>query len=108
MLGKSSLLKPAQYAKGMGGRAARGLIAGGLAAPIEAGTEYLQTGLEEFGKGAEANILPFNQSESAQKQAREGAALGALGGAVMGGFGGALRGAKKPQDTTKPDFRITI
>lgn len=96
MLGKSSLLKPAAGVTGMGGRAARGLIAAGGAAPIEGGTEYAQTLLEEYGKGND----PF--STDALKQARESAALGALGGTVIGGAGGALRSAQQPSENNPP------
>jgi len=95
MLGKSALLKPAAGMTGLTGRAARGAIAGGAAAPIEGGTEYGQTLLEEFGKGND----PF--SPESLKQASDSAALGILGGTVVGGAGGALRGpqAKKPEIT---------
>ena len=75
---------------GKAGRIARGIGAGAVAAPIEGGTEYLQTGIEEFGKGNEQNILPFNQSAKAQTGALDAAALGAIGGAAMGGIGGAI------------------
>lgn len=95
ILGKSALLKPAEHMGGIGGRLARGGIAAAAETPIEAGTEYLQTGLENYGKGNEENILPFNQSEAAQKDARESAMLGALGGTVIGGAGGMLHGAKQ-------------
>jgi len=97
MLGKSALLKPAEKATGILGRAARGGIAAAGAMPIEGGTEFGQTLLEEYGKGKD----PF--SADAMKQARESAALGALGGMAIGGVGGAIRGPKvdeqKPADT---------
>ena len=95
ILGRSKLLKPAEAMTGIGGRAARAGLAVAAEAPVEGATEYLQTGLEQYGKGEEANILPFNQSAEGQKQAREAAALGILGGVVMGGAGGALQGPKK-------------
>ena len=101
MLGKSKLLKPAESMTGYGGRASRGIIAGAAAAPIEGGTEYLQTGFEEFGKGKEASLNPLSWSEETKKNAFDAAALGALGGTVMGGVGGAIRGPK-PLDV-KPD-----
>ena len=102
ILGKSSLLKPAEGMLGIRGRLARGGLAAVASAPIEAGTEYLQTGLENYGKGEEANILPFNQSEKAQKDAINSAALGALGGTVIGGAGGMLHGAKTAVATPLP------
>lgn len=96
MLGKSKLLKPAEFMTGKTGRLARGAIAAAGAAPIEAGTEYAQTLAEEYGKGKD----PFSPESFAQ--ARDAAALGALGGTVIGGAGGGMRGAtpiaEKPQE----------
>lgn len=93
VLGKSRFLKPAEFAKGITGRVGRGIIAGGLQAPIEAGTEYGQTMLEEYGQGKDPT------SDESLKQARESAWLGALGGAVVGGAGGAIQSAKvRPQE----------
>ena len=94
VMGKSSLLKPAGAMAGLGGRAARGGIAAAAAAPIEAGTEYFQTGLEGYGKGKESNILPFNQSPEAQTGAFDAAALGGLGGAGIGLGGGLMSKAR--------------
>ena len=100
MLGKSRVLKGAQYAEGLGGRAARAALGSVAIAPAEAATEYFQTGLEEYGKGTEQNIIPAFQSEAGQKQAREAAMLGGLGGLVMGGAGGALHGPR-PRPTAR-------
>ena len=89
ILGKSKLFSPAKGAVGLGGKVARAALGTVAAVPAEAGTEYLQTGLEEYGQGHEANILPFNQSPEAQKQAFDAAGLGGLGGgqqAVVGGI----------------------
>lgn len=101
MLGRSKLGKAAMgaaaEATGIGGRVARGALGAAITAPVEGGTEYLQTGLEEFGKGKEANILPFNQSEEAQKQAFDAAGLGAVGGAAFGGGAGILTRARAKQ-----------
>lgn len=88
MLGKSKLLKPTEFMPGMKGRLARGAVAAAGAAPIEAGTEYAQTLAEEYGKGND----PF--SDASLAQARDAAALGALGGTVVGGAGGSVHGAK--------------
>jgi len=94
MLGKSKLLKPAASLTGFGGAAARAGVAAAGAAPIEAGTEFAQTLAEEYGKGKD----PF--SEASLAQARDGAALGALGGAAMGSVGGIIHGAKAPAAPT--------
>lgn len=53
------------------------------AVPVEAGTEFTQTLLEEYGKGNEDTVNPFEVSSATLKQARESAALGALGGGVV-------------------------
>lgn len=98
MLGKSRLFKPAAGMTGLGGKAARAGVAGAAAIPLEAGTEYLQTGLEEYGQGKEANILPWNQSAEAQRQAFDAAGLGGLGGGVMA-VGGGLLSKPAPQPT---------
>ncbi len=75
---------------GIGGRTVRGAAGAGIGLGVEAGTEYLQTGTEEYGKGTETAVFPWMQSEEAQKQAFDAAGLGALGGANIGGVGGAL------------------
>lgn len=95
MLGKSGATKAAEYTIGVKGRLARGALGAAADVPVEAGTEYFQQGLEAYGAGTEQNMLPFNQSPEAQKQAFEAGALGALGGAVMGGGGGLLSRAKE-------------
>ena len=90
MLGKSSMFKPAAGMTGIGGRAARAGVAAAGAIPVESGTEYFQTGLEEWGQGKEANALPWNQSPEAQRQAFDAAGLGAVGGGAMAVGGGLL------------------
>ena len=90
-MGKSKLFKLAESAQGKTGRAVRAGMGAAAATPIEAGTEYLQTGLEEFGKGTEASPLPWQQSDENQRQAANAAWLGGLGGAVIGAGGGALK-----------------
>ncbi len=92
LLGKVPVGKAIGGMTGLGGRAARGVVAGLAVAPAEGLTEYLQTGVEEFGKGTEENLLPGNQSPENQRQALNAAALGAIGGAVMGAGGGAMTG----------------
>jgi hypothetical protein len=79
MLGRSKLLKPAASLAGVRGRAARAGLGAVAAAPIEGGTEFGQTLLEEYGKGKD----PF--SADALHQATDAAALGTLGGTVVGG-----------------------
>jgi len=90
MLGKSGMFKPAAGMTGIGGRVARAGVAAAGAIPIESGTEYFQTGLEEWGQGKEANIAPWNQSPEAQRQAFDAAGLGAVGGGAMAVGGGLL------------------
>lgn len=90
---------------GVGGKAARATAGGAVGLIGEGLTEYAQTGIEEYGKGKEANILPFMQSEAAQRQAIDAAALGGLGGTAMGGVGGAL---SKPQSTDPSDTINTV
>jgi len=92
VLGKSALLKPAAGMAGLTGRVARGGIAAAGATPIEAGTEFGQTLLEEAGKGND----PL--SAESLKQARDAAALGALGGTAIGGAGGVLHGQQAPAE----------
>jgi len=75
---------------GLTGRAVRGVTGGIAAAPGEFATEYMQTGAEEWGKGKEENILPWNQSEEAQRQAINAGALGAVGGGAHGMLGGVI------------------
>lgn len=94
LLGRSKLVNPAKAMTGLGGRAARGVLAGAAVAPAEAATEYFQTGIEEYGKGTETNPLPWLQSPENQAQAFDAAALGGLGGAMVGGAGGAVHGAQ--------------
>lgn len=98
LMGKSKIgnkvMGLAEGATGVGGKLARGGLAGALAMPTEAGTEYFQTGIEEFGKGKEANALPWNQSPESQAGAFDAAALGALGGAAVSGVSGIMSRAK--------------
>lgn len=96
VLGKSKLLKPTEAMTGLTGRLARGAVAAAGAAPIEAGTEYGQTLAEEYGKGKD----PFSPESLAQ--AKDAAALGALGGTVIGGGGGMLHGAKAIEPKPEP------
>lgn len=84
LTGKTKFGKTIGGMEGIGGRVARGTVAGLTAAPVEAGTEYGQTLLEEAGKGND----PF--SEQARKNAINAAAAGAFGGHVMGMAGGML------------------
>lgn len=96
ILGKLPVGKAAAKATGIGGRAARAATAAPLAAAGEGATEYMQTGAEEWGKGKESSIFPWEQSEEAQRQALNAAALGAVGGAAMGAGGGALSSPQAP------------
>lgn len=92
LLGKSPLLKPAAAKPGLSGRAARGTIAAAGTAPIEAGTEFGQTLLEEYGKGNN----PF--SPETIHHAQDAAALGALGGGLVGGVGGVMSSPRQPEE----------
>jgi len=106
IMGKSrignKLMGMAGEAPGLGGKLARGAMAGAAAVPAEAGTEYFQTGIEEFGKGTEANPLPWNQSEENQRQAFDAAALGAIGGGAIGAGGGLMSRATQIADAPDP------
>lgn len=82
--GKSALFKAAPSMIGAKGMLARGAIAGTAAAPIEGGEEYVQTLLEESGKGND----PF--SAATLRQAKDAFGVGALGGTAMAGVGGFL------------------
>lgn len=84
LTGKTKFGKTLGGMEGVGGRVARGTVAGLTTAPVEAGTEYGQTLLEEAGKGND----PF--SEQARKNAINAAWQGAFGGNVMGMAGGML------------------
>lgn len=107
MLGKSKMFKPASSMTGVGGRAARAAVAVPGTVLAEGGTEYLQTGIEEYGKGNEKNFLPFMQSESAQKQALDAAGLGAVGGGGMAMVGGAFSSPQKKDAAPSPSPSIS-
>lgn len=103
---KGKLPTPFAQTPGVAGRVGRAAVGSAVAAPIEAGTEYFQTGLEEFGKGNEQNMLPFNQSEESQRQAINAAGLGAVGGVTHAGVGGLISSAQRPNPApvaTAPD-----
>lgn len=93
--GKMPIGKALSEAPGVSGRVGRGLVGGAMAAVPEAGTEYGQTMLEQYGQGQD----PF--SAESQRQAIDAAALGALGGQVMGGAGGLVSSAQ-PKIVEKP------
>lgn len=101
LLGKAPVGKTIASMTGLKGRATRGIVAGAMLAPPEGLTEYMQTGAEEYGKGNEASMLPWKQSEESQRQALNAGALGALGGAVMGAGGGVITGPKAPDEPPK-------
>ncbi|MDX8400952.1 MAG: hypothetical protein R8K20_12005, partial [Gallionellaceae bacterium] len=90
VLGKSKLA-----GKGVGGFAKRTAVAAATAIPIQAGTEYAQTMIEEAGVGRD----PF--SEEAQRQAIDAAAMGAVGGAGLAPMVG-MRNNNAPAPVTKP------
>lgn len=91
MLGKSRLFKAGEEMAGISGKVARGAMGAAAAVPVEGGTEYAQTLMEEAGKGND----PF--SESAHQQAVDAAGLGALGGVVYGVGGGIMSEQKDNQ-----------
>ena len=110
IMGKSrignKLMGMAGEAPGLGGKLARGAMAGAAAVPAEAGTEYFQTGIEEFGKGTEASPLPWQQSPENQAQAFDAAALGALGGGAIGAGGGLMSRAAQRADPVEATRRL--
>lgn len=88
-LGKTRIFKAADTMTGAGGKLARIATGAATQMPIEAATEFAQTGLEEYGKGNESSILPWDQSDENFRQAIDAAGLGAVGGgqsAVTGGL----------------------
>lgn len=95
LTGKTKFGKTLGGMEGVGGRVARGTVAGLTAAPVEAGTEYGQTLLEEAGKGND----PF--SEQARKNAINAGFAGAFGGHVMGMAGGMLTAPKEKDPIQK-------
>jgi hypothetical protein len=95
MMGKIPVGRRLAEATGLKGRAARGIVGGAMVAPAEGAQEFFQTGIEEWGKGKEESMLPWEQSPENQRQALNAAALGFVAGGVMGGGGGVLRAAEK-------------
>ena len=93
---QGKLGKPLEGMTGLKGRAARGLLSGGIAMPGEFGTEFGQTMAEEWGKGGD----PF--SAETQRQALNAGAMGAVGGGAVGALGGALPGAAAPPAVAPP------
>ena len=85
------------------GRAARGLMAAGIGAPVEGGTEYAQTWMEQRGAGQDTD------TPEARKERINAAAMGALGGTLMGGGAGVLAPVnveRQTQDTKDAATRI--
>ena len=93
---------------GLSGRAARGGAAAVLNAPAEGATEFFQTGLEEWGKGNEANMLPWNQSDKAYTGAIDAAGLGAVGGGAHGMIGGILSSPTVDQAIAAADESLNL
>ena len=91
---------------GMAGRATRAGVAGGATGIGEGLTEYQQTIVEEYGKGNEQSLLPWDVNDDTKRAAINAAALGALGGAAHGVVGGALFGRPRPLEAPKPDPAI--
>lgn len=81
---------------GLSGRAARAGVAAGVGMPIEAGQEYIQTGLEQYGAGKELG------TPEAERERVNAAAVGGLGGAVVGGGAGLISSAQQPSTTSPP------
>jgi N12 class adenine-specific DNA methylase len=100
MLGRSPFFRNAPKMAGVKGRIARGALDAAASAPIEGGTEFGQTMIEEYGKGHD----PL--SADTMKQSIDAAAQGAVGGAAMGFAGGAVHGPQgeqqRPALTTPP------
>ena len=102
MTGKLPFGKAASEMGGFGGRAARGLIGGTMAAPAEFATEYGQTLAEEWGKGND----PF--SDDAKRQALNAGALGAMGGSVHGVGGGLISAPRKVDPISEIETSPTV
>ena len=96
ILGKSAAVNGLQQAAGATGRAGRAAVGALAATPIEAGTEYFQTGLENYGKGKEQALVPWAQSEESRSEAFDAAGLGAIGGGGAGLIGGAFSSPTQP------------
>ena len=99
-LGLSALTGKIGFGKsmtGIGGRAVRAGTGAIAAAPGEFATEYMQTGVENWGKSKEDSLLTWQQSEEAQREAINAGALGAVGGGTYGIIGGALSKAQQDQ-----------
>ena len=74
---------------GTGGLASRAAIGGTVGATAEFGTEYLQTGIEQYGKGEDVF------TDQAHRERLAAGALGAVGGGGIGSIGGALSSSKQ-------------
>ena len=74
---------------GTGGLASRAAIGGTVGAGTEFGTEYLQTGIEQYGKGEDVF------TDQAHRERLAAGALGAVGGGGIGSIGGALSSSKQ-------------
>lgn len=89
---------------GLSGRAARGAAGAAVGLPIEAGQEYVQTGLEQYGAGK-----PTDTPE-AERERINAAAVGGLGGTVVGGGAGLISSAQQQgqlEDHARNEERVT-
>jgi len=102
--GKLAISKKLGEMPGIKGKLTRAGTSSLVAAPIEGLTEYGQTGIEEYGKGNEANMLPWNQSEANQGNALDAAAQGMLGGVLHSSAGGILSSPQKAPITHIADI----
>ncbi len=102
--GKLAISKKLGEMPGIKGKLTRAGTSSLVAAPIEGLTEYGQTGIEEYGKGNEANMLTWNQSESTQGNALDAAAQGMLGGVLHSSAGGILSSPQKAPITNIADI----
>ena len=93
--------KSVQSMTGLGGRAARAGVAAGVGAPIEAGQEYVQTWLEQYGAGRDPD------SPEAERERINAAAVGGLGGTMVGGAAGVISSPITPAPTPSPQTTPT-
>jgi SAM-dependent methyltransferase len=99
LMGRGSLSDVGQYTTGVKGKLARGAALGASAGGVEFGTEFFQSGIEQYGQGKD--IL----SNDSLREDIDSAILGSIGGGAAGVAGGMLSSAKQKPDTVNPEGR---
>jgi hypothetical protein len=97
LMGRGSLSDVGQYTTGVKGKLARGAALGASAGGVEFGTEFFQSGIEQYGQGKD--IL----SNESLREDIDSAILGSIGGGAAGVAGGMLSSAKQKPDTVNPE-----